>query len=159
MSKIHRWRKVLWIALGLAGLLGLGGVGMKWLFADAINQTINLTPQEFSDWVKLQIPSTAQNWKAYGEGFQDWYILARFELPAEELPAFLKANGLVPAPLDEPPEDVLNLSWFRPKAPLEVYELMSSDTKQASTASGFYPTVYVELAGPTVVLYIVAFDT
>lgn len=146
MSMTHQRRKVLWIVLGVVGLVGMGGMGILRLVANSFfsSRTTHLTPQEFSDWVKLYIPSTAQNWKAYGEGFQDWYIQVRFELSSEELPAFLKANGLVPTQLKQSPENALEQSWFSPKPPFEVYELESSETKQTSTASGFYPTVYVE---------------
>ncbi len=161
MSMTNQRRKILWIVLGVVGLVGMGGIGIFRLVADRIfnSQTANLTPKEFSDWVKLQIPPTVRNWKAYGQGFQDWYIQVRFELPAEELSAFLKANGLVPINFNQSPENLLKQSWFSPKPPFEVYQLKSSQTKQASTASGFYPTVYVEQHGSNVVVYIAAFNT
>lgn len=153
-------RKLLWIVLGVIVLSLLSYWGLH-AAADAIFSSTPTTPtaQEYSDWVKLEIPSTAQNWKAYGEGFMDWYVQARFEIKPEELASFLQKNNLERIHLNQPPENALKQSWFNPKAPLEVYQLISSQTQQASTASGFYPTVYVERNDPTIVVYIIAFNT
>lgn len=142
----------------LALLLGYWGLRSA---AVAIFSDNSATPTaaEYADWVKLEIPPAAQNWRAYGQGFQDWYIQARFELPPEELPGFLSGNNLVRVNLPQPPENVYKQSWFDPQPPLEVYELKSSETQQSSTTSGFYPTVYIKRGGPTLVVYIIAFDT
>jgi hypothetical protein len=155
-------RRILLIVLGMLVVLALAGYWILRSIAIAVFSSDSATPTaaEYAAWVKLEIPATVQNWRSYGEGFQDWYVQARFELPLEELPKFLNDNKLELAPnLTQPPENVFKQSWFDPKPPLEVYELKSSETQQASTASGFYPTVYLERSGSIIVVYIVAFDT
>jgi hypothetical protein len=154
-------RKALWVIGGVvvAGLI-MGIAALRALSSNVL-ATSKGTPnaQQFSDWVKLAIPPTAQNWQAYAEGFQDWLVQARFELNPAELEGFLRQNQLVPISETAPPDNPLKQSWFRPGPTLEVYGLKPSDTQQAATASGFYPLVYIERNNRVVVVYITAFDT
>lgn len=154
-------RKALWVIGGVvvAGLL-MGIAAFRSLFSSPFT-TRRGTPnaQQFSDWVKLAIPPTAQNWQSYAEGFQDFLVQARFELNSTELEGFLQKNNLVKSSDTAPPDNALKQSWFRPGPTLEVYELKPSQTQKASTTSGFYAKVYVERKGGSVVVYIVAFDT
>ena len=154
-------RKTLLIVLGVLGLALLVGFFILRSIGIAIFSSSSETPTaaEYSAWVKLEIPAAAQNWNAYGEGFMDWFVQARFELPPEELPGFLNANKLELSSENDLPQNVFKKDWFNPKGPLEVYQLPSPDTVQGQTASGFYPTVYIERNGATVIVYITAFTT
>ncbi len=152
------------LLLALGGIVLLGLVGY-WMFRSLTasvfsNNTAFPTSAEYAAWVGLRIPATAQNWQSYAEGFQDWFVQARFELSPEALPRFLSENNLVRAPeLNGPPQNLLKQDWFNPRPPLEVYQLRSSQTQQARTASGFYPTVYIERGPSSIVVYITAFNT
>lgn len=158
----RRQRTRLLFALAGVVLLGLAGY---WMFRSLTapvfsNNTAFPTSMEYAAWLGLRIPATAQNCQSYAEGFQDWFVQARFELPPEALPRFLSENNLMRAPeLNGLPQNQLKQDWFNPKPLLEVYQLRSSQTQQARTASGFYPTVYIERGPSSIVVYITAFNT
>jgi hypothetical protein len=158
-GKINR-RKALWVVGGVvvAGLL-MGLAALRSLSSGLFSTSkVVPTAPEFSKWTGLQIPGSGQNWQAYAEGWQDWFVQARFEMPASELAGFLQGNNLEPSSDTGPPDNPLKQSWFKPGS-VEVYEVRASAAGQASTKTGFYPKVYVENKGSTVVIYITAFNT
>jgi predicted PurR-regulated permease PerM len=118
------------------------------------------TAQQYSEWVGLWLTDDVQNFQAYGEGWQDWLVEARFELPASTLPEFLERNGFVSSESQSLVESSYKLEWFTSTAPLEHYEIKPSPDSAASTSTGFYPSVWLDTAdSESVVVYIKANDT
>jgi hypothetical protein len=118
------------------------------------------TATQYSEWVGLWLPADVQNFQAYGEGWQDWLVEARFEMSTSELTEFLERNTLQPSDLEISLESNYKLEWFSSKARLEVYQLGPLPNQAASTSTGFYPTFWIDQTNSgTVIVYIKANDT
>jgi hypothetical protein len=118
------------------------------------------TPTEYSQWVGLWLPDDVANFQAYGEGWQDWLVEARFELTASQFAEFLERNAFVQSEIYSVPESSYKLEWFASTKALEYYEIKSSPESSASTLAGFYPSVWVDkLHADKIIVYIRAFDT
>jgi hypothetical protein len=151
MNPVHnRPQKPIRIVLVVFGLALLTGLGFAWYTVSGMassvfsTRTDSPTVTAFSDWVKLKLPASTRNWQAHAEGFQDWLVQARFELPVSDVPAFLVANRLQRLPGASRPQNVLKLPWFNPVHALEAYKLRPVSDEQVTTPSGFYPTVFLE---------------
>ncbi len=115
MGKVRSWLVFLSVLAGM-GILAVGAFVLLLgggLFASSHREP---SPAQLEQWIHVKVPASASAYRSYAEGWQDWMILARFELPSSELAPFLEANRLEPAghhvgsfekaPLDQ--------EWFRP---------------------------------------------
>lgn len=118
------------------------------------------TATQYSEWVGIWLPENVQNFQAYGEGWQDWLVEARFEIPASELAKFLERNKLQQSDLESDLESSYKLEWFSATAKLEQYEIKPLPDQAAQTATGFYPSFWLDKTNSDrVIVYIKAFDT
>jgi hypothetical protein len=121
------------------------------------SDTASPTASQYSEWVGLWLPEGVQNFQAYGEGWQDWLVEARFEMPTSQLPEFLERNKLQLGDSVNSLESNYKLEWFSSKAKLESYELISSSEGVPSTSTFFYPSVLLDTSSPEkIIVYIVA---
>ncbi len=125
------------------------------------SDTSTPTASQYSEWVGIWLPQDVQHFQAYGEGWQDWLVEAKFEMSAAQLPEFLERNKLQPSDLEGDLESSYKLEWFSAKSTLEQYEVKPSPESAGSTTStGFYPAIWVDDANSDkVTIYIKAFDT
>lgn len=153
-----------WIIGVVSGvILAFIGMGLWGLFS--VNQLFknsSAAPTQggFVKWVGVKVPAEATQFRAYAEGWQDWIVEARFELPNTRVAGFLAENGLVRTEPSNGLESSLKQAWFSSSATLERYELESLPEKAASLPSGFYPTVWLDASKPSITtVFIRAFDT
>lgn len=133
----------------------------RWAVNDLF-ETEKVTPTagQYSEWVGLWLPANVQNFQAYGEGWQDWLVEAKFELSAAEFAEFVERNNLQLLDVQSVVETGYDLEWFQSSKVLEQYEIKPLPESSASTATGFYPSVWVDTSSPDrVTIYIKAFDT
>jgi hypothetical protein len=93
-------------------------------------------------WIDLWIPPGASGYRSHAESWQDWVVLATFELPAAELPAFLTRNQLIasaavaPVPPSKQP-------WFQPPADARTYTPAPSASDAAKKPSRFAKVYWI----------------
>jgi hypothetical protein len=159
VSRIFKPYKNFLIALGV--VLILLGVGFVLLTRWAVNdlfESSTATPSatEYAAWTGMWLPNNLQNFQAYAEGWQDWFIEAHFEILPADLPEFLGRNNLQRINSDGTLSSSFDLEWFTPTDKLEAYEIKPG----GSTSTGFYPTIWLDQTSPDrVIVYIKAFDT
>jgi hypothetical protein len=118
------------------------------------------TASQYSAWVSLWLPQDVQNFQAYGEGWQDWLLEARFEITASQVPEFLERNKLQRIDAETLPESSYGLEWFRAAGRLEHYQIGPLPNSAGSTPTGFYPRIRVDPSKPdNFTIYIKARDT
>jgi hypothetical protein len=121
------------------------------------SDTASPTASQYSEWVGIWLPKDVQNFQAYGEGWQDWLVEARFEMPASELSEFLERNKLQRGDSVTGLESNYKLEWFSSKAKLESYGIIPLEEGIASTPTFFYPCVLLDTSSPEkIIVYIVA---
>jgi hypothetical protein len=121
------------------------------------SDTVTPTASQYSEWVGIWLPKDVQNFQAYGEGWQDWLVEAKFEMPASQLSEFLERNKLQPGDSVIGLESNFKLEWFSSTAKLESYTIMPSSEAVPSTPTFFYPSVLLDTSNPEEVrVYIVA---
>lgn len=126
----------------------------------------DLKPAELEQWIGLDLPSSAINMRSHAEGFQDWQVFVRFEMPEGDVKEFLRINKLEPQsdPKTQLSNTDLERDWWTPdgstKPRLFVPKLMLEGTPQPSTKTGFYPTIQIsELDSGQVLIFVNAFNT
>jgi hypothetical protein len=164
----HRTLSISMVAGGLTGVIG------SWLllvahFSDGLFNTStkeNMTAPQLEQFIGLDIPSSATNLKSHAEGFQDWQVRVRFEMPKAEVKAFLKINNLEPEreTITSFFNEDLERDWWTPNTntPPEMFILKPKpgSNVQRQTKTGFYPTIQlVDLPDGNVSVYIMAFNT
>jgi hypothetical protein len=118
------------------------------------------TLTQYRDWVGLWLPDDTQNFQAYGEGWQDWLIEARFELSASAFTKFVARNNLEKVASQNLTESSYGLEWFTSTVRLEAYSLKALPESAVSTSTGFYPTIWVDDTTPDkTIVFIRANDT
>jgi hypothetical protein len=134
------------------------------LFSDSTQE--NMTVQQLEQWIGLDFPSSASNLRSHAEGFQDWQVFVRFEMPKADVKAFLRINKLEPEsdPNTQLSNTDLERDWWTPdgstKPKLFVSKLMLEGTPQPSTKTGFYPTIQIsDLNDGQVLIFVNAFNT
>jgi hypothetical protein len=164
----HRTLSISMIAGGLIGLVA-SWLTLVALFSDGLfstNTQEDLTAPQLEQWIGLDFPSSASNMRSHAEGFQDWQVRVRFEMPKAEVEPFLKTNNLEPE--TETTTSFLNedlkKDWWTPNTnkPPRMYsfKLKTGATIQTQTKTGFYQTIQiVDLPDGNVIVYIMAFST
>lgn len=125
-------------------------------------ETDKVTPtaSQYAEWVGLWLPGNVQNFQAYGEGWQDWLVEAKFELSSSEWTEFVERNNLQSSASESSLESSYQLEWFASGVALEQYKIKSLSESAVSTATGFYPTIWIDSSVPDkVTVYIKAFNT
>jgi hypothetical protein len=140
-------------------------VGFVYVSIRAVNdlfETDKVTPTagQYAEWVGIWLPENTQNFQAYGEGWQDWLVEARFEMSTADLDEFLERNNLQPSELEVIPNSSYQPEWFASSATLEVYEIKPLPNQAASTTTGFYATFWLDKTNvDKVIIYVKANDT
>jgi hypothetical protein len=164
----QRTRLLSMIAGGIAGLAVFGVVIVLLLSEGLFSTTIqdDFKPAELEKWIGLYFPSSAINIRSHAEGFQDWQVFVRFEMPKADVKAFLRINKLEPE--SDPNTHLTNADlvrdWWTPdgttKPRLFVPKSEPGATTKGNTKTGFYPTIQIsDLEGGLVTVYISAFNT
>jgi hypothetical protein len=164
----HRTFSISMIAGGLTGVLA-SWVAVVALFSDGLfstNTREDMTATQLEQWIGLDFPASASNIRSHAEGFQDWQVRVRFEMPKAEVEPFLKTNNL------EPEREIitsffnedLERDWWTPNTntPPNMFtlKLKTGTSIQTQTKTGFYPTIQlVDLPDGNVTVYIMAFNT
>lgn len=159
---VTKHRRRLATILGILLLLGAVFSYRAIRSLDDLFETRKASPTavEYANWVGLWLPESVEDFQAYAEGWQDWLIEARFEMPEPDLTAFLANNSLQASKLETRPESAYKLEWFQTSAELSYYELRSEPEKANATKTGFYPSIWIApLEGDRVIVFILAFDT
>lgn len=162
VSFIKKHRRILIIAFTVTVLLIAGFVYVSIRAVNTLFETDKVTPTatDYSQWVGLWLPDDVANFQAYGEGWQDWLVEARFELTPSQFAEFLGRNAFVRSEVQSFPESSYKLEWFSSKNRLEHYEIKSSPESAVSTSTGFYPSMWVDTStADKVIVYISTFET
>jgi hypothetical protein len=164
----YRMLSISMVAGGLIGVIG-SWLLLVALFSDGLFNTStkeNMTAPQLEQFIGLDIPSSATNLKSHAEGFQDWQVRVRFEMPKAEVEAFLKINNLEPEreTITSFLNEDLERDWWTPNtnSPPKMFILKpkAGSNVQTQTKTGFYPTVQlVDLPDGNVTVYIMAFNT
>jgi hypothetical protein len=164
----HRMLSISMIAGGLIGFVASWLVLVAFLSGGLFSNTIqdDLKPAELEQWIGLDFPSSASNMRSHAEGFQDWQVFVRFEMPKSDLQEFLRLNKLEPEsnPNTQLSNTDLERDWWKPdgstKPLLFVPKVKLEGTPQPSTKTGFFPTIQVsDLEGGRVLVFVNAFNT
>jgi hypothetical protein len=163
----QRTRLLSMIAGGIAGLAVFAIVIVLMLSEGLFSTTIqdDLKPAELEKWIGLDFPASASNMRSHAEGFQDWQVFVRFEMPKADVKAFLRINKLEPESntITSFSNDDVKNDWWKPETKVfKVFKPMVKDgaETQPQTKTGFYPTIQIsELEGELVTVYISAFNT
>jgi hypothetical protein len=156
------------IAGGIGGFILLAAVILFVLQDGLFSTTVqdDLKPAALEQWIGLDFPASASNMRSHAEGFQDWQVFVRFEMPKSDLPEFLRLNKLEPElnPNTHLANADLERDWWTPdgttKPRLFVPTGKPGAETQPSTKTGFYPTIQIsDLEGDLVTVYISAFNT
>jgi hypothetical protein len=163
----QRTRLLSMIAGGIAGLAVFAIVIVLMLSEGLFSTTIqdDLKPAELEKWIGLDFPASASNMRSHAEGFQDWQVFVRFEMPKADVKAFLRINKLEPESntITSFSNDDVKNDWWKPET--KVFKVFKPMVKvgtetQPQTKTGFYPTIQIsELEGELVTVYISAFNT
>lgn len=103
------------LALSVALALGLGPLGSACEGASPLAERKDQPSADaLGKWVDVWIPPSASGYRSFAESWQDWVVLARFELPRGELATFLDRNHLVER--DAQPAPQTKQPWFAPAA-------------------------------------------
>jgi hypothetical protein len=150
-------------ALGVVVSLAVIFVFITDIFKSSTQE--NMTAQQLEQWIGLDLPSSTTNLHSYAEGFQDWQVFVRFEIPKADVKEFLRINKLEPESntITSFSNDDVKKDWWKPETKMfKVFKPMvkvGAET-QPSTKTGFYPTIQIsELEGDQVTVYISAFNT
>lgn len=157
-----RYKAVLLVTGALILLLGIAYFFVARWAVNSLFESDTATPNatEYAGWTGIWLPDDVRNFQAYAEGWQDWLVEARFELSSRNLPEFLERNNLQRVEPDYQPESHFDLEWFQSENELEVYEIVPSSESASSTATGFYPTFWIDTSNPDkITVYIKAFNT
>ena len=163
-------RRTLTISMIVGGLIGVAAsfVALIAFLSDGFFSTRseeNLSAPQLEQWVGLDLPSSATNLHSYAEGFQDWQVFVRFEMPKSDLNEFLRVNKLEPESntITYFSNDDVKKDWWKPELnKSQVFKPMVKDEAetQPTTKTGFYPTIQIsELENGLVTVYISAFNT
>ena len=134
------------------------------LFATTVQD--DLKPAELEKWIGLDFPSSASNMRSHAEGFQDWQVFVRFEMPKSDVKEFLRVNKLEPEP--NPNTHLANADleqdWWTPDGTTKPFLFVPTGKPGAETQpitkTGFYPSIQIsELEGDKMMVYISAFNT
>jgi hypothetical protein len=163
----QRTRLLSMIAGGIAGLAVFAVVIVLMLSEGLFSTTIqdDLKPAELEKWIGLDFPSSAINIRSHAEGFQDWQVFVRFEMPKADVKEFLRINKLEPElnTITSFSNDDVKKDWWKPETKVfKVFKPMVKDgaETQPTTKTGFYPSIQIsELEGELVAVYISAFNT
>jgi hypothetical protein len=159
---VKKYRRT--IILGLIILL-VAMAGLVYFSIRTVNDLFETdkvmpTASQYAEWVGLWLPGNVQNFQAYGEGWQDWLVEAKFELSVSEWSEFMERNKLQSNDLEIGLESSYQLEWFSSGAKLEVYQIEPLPNQAASTSTGFYATFWLDKTNSgTVVVYVKANDT
>jgi hypothetical protein len=159
---IKKYRRAIIISFVVIALLFAGSVYFAIRAVNDLFETSKVTPTapEYAEWVRVWLPESTRDFQAYGEGWQDWYVEARFDIPVSELPEFISKNKLQRSEASDVPKSQFDLEWFRPTGKLEAYELIPAPDAALMTTTGFYPSFWIDRSdAEQVIVYIVAFDT
>jgi hypothetical protein len=164
----HRMLSISMIVGGLLGVVASWVIFFA-LFSDGFFNTRteeNLTAPQLEQWIGMDFSSSATNLHSYAEGFQDWQVFVRFEMPKSDVKEFLRINKLEPESntITYFSNDDLKKDWWKPETntPPQVFKPMVKDgtETQPTTKTGFYPSVQIsDLKGGLVTVYISAFNT
>jgi hypothetical protein len=163
----QRTRLLSMIAGGIAGLAVFAFVIVLVLSEGLFSTTIqdDLKSVELEKWIGLEFPSSAINMRSHAEGFQDWQVFVRFEMPKADVKAFLRINKLEPESNTNKSflNDDVKKDWWKPETKVfKVFKPMVKDgaETQPTTKTGFYPSIQIsEFQGGLVTVYISAFST
>jgi hypothetical protein len=163
----QRTRLLSMIAGGITGLV-IFTVVIFFVLSDGLFSTStqdDLKPAELEQWIGLDFPSSASNMRSHAEGFQDWQVFVRFEMPKADVKNFLRVNKLEPesnAITSFSKDDVMK-DWWKPETKsFQIFKPMVKDgaETQPQTKTGFYPSVQIsDLENGLVTVYISAFNT
>jgi hypothetical protein len=159
---LNKHRRALFITGSVMLLLVIGFYALALYSVRTLFDSDSATPtaRQYSEWVGLWLPEDMENFQAYGEGWQDWLVEARFELTVSQLAEFLERNNLQRNDSETLPESSYGLEWFRATGRLETYEIKPSPSSAVSTSTGFYPSIWVNSSEiEKITVYIKAFDT
>lgn len=165
LRRVPLWAKIVTIAFVV--LAGVGIFLTSWVANDIFKTTVleDIEAPKLEAWIGLDFPDSLSGLRSHAEGWQDYQVFVRFEMPTRELEGFLKRNTLEPTPnLVYALENTsLEKAWWKPEALKQatMYHLKSSsDTVQPSTKTFFYPTVVIgPSTGDSVTVYVYAFNT
>jgi hypothetical protein len=118
-----RW--LWWLIGALAGFIVvcaiIGVLGWRWLASSPLlgGEQENLTKAQIESLGRIQLPPSAAGIHARAGGFQDRFILIRFDMLPAELDAFLKATRYTPSistATTIPFQSISNdAPWWRPQ--------------------------------------------
>jgi hypothetical protein len=151
----------LWILLTICAMaLGGGGVWLLLRGADAVFEGRKAAPSaaELARWVGVWLPPEPSHWQSYAEGWQDWQVVARFELTTSQRDEFLQRNHLEPQPPTTPStsaQALLQRTWFAPSATARTY---TTAAVEPGAATGFTSTAWIDEHGDTATVFLYAFD-
>lgn len=120
MGKVRSWLVFLSVLAGM-GILAVGAFVVLLGGSFIASSEREPNPAELEQWIGVKVPTRATAYRSYAEGFQDWVILARFELSSSELAPFLAANRLEPEENEDAVKAPLDQQWFRPAADAQAY--------------------------------------
>lgn len=159
----QRTRLLSMIAGGISGLLVFAAV-ILFVLSDGFFGTStqdDLKPAQLEKWIGLDFPVSTSNMRSHAEGFQDWQVFVRFEMPRSDVKEFLRVNKLEPESNTSFLNDEVNLDWWKPetKNP-KVFKPMVKVGTQPQTKTGFFPSIQIsDFEGDQVTVYIRAFST
>jgi hypothetical protein len=160
MQRKRRWLWILMAAVSVTGLALAGAV----IYAGATmfdTRRPAPTAPELEKWIGVKVPAGATGYQSYVEGFQDWMLLARFELPSSELAPFLAANRLEPAPDKTSAPTAETQAWFRPSQRAQAHAPTRLPDGHADAPAGPDPadltTVWTEPVGDRVIVHLYSF--
>jgi hypothetical protein len=163
----QRTRLLSMIGGGIAGLAVFAIVIVLLLSEGLFSTTIqdDLKPAELEQWIGLDFPSSAIDIRSHAEGFQDWQVFVRFEMPKADVKEFLSVNKLEPESntITTFSNDDVKKDWWKPEMnKSQVFKPMVKDgtETQPQTKTGFYPSIQISiLENGLVTVYISAFNT
>ncbi len=162
LTFIKKYKRTLLIALAVLVLLFAAFIYVATRAVNDLFESEKVTPtaSQYSEWVGLWLPENVENFQAYGEGWQDWLVEAKFELSAAEFAEFVERNNLQLLGERSGVETGYDLEWFYSANALEQYDITPLPESASSTPTGFYPTIWIDDSNPEkVIVYIKAFDT
>jgi hypothetical protein len=162
LAFIQKYKRLVLVTLAVFVLLFAAFTYLSLRAVNDLFETGKVTPTttQYSEWVGIWLPETVENFQAYGEGWQDWLVEAKFELSSSDLNEFLERNQLQSRELETRLESSYQLEWFTSANALEQYEIKPLSGSAAPTSTGFYPSVWMDTSNPdSVVVYIKANDT
>ncbi len=162
MQPKRRW---LWLLVAAASVVGLALAGAVIYAGATMFDTRRPAPAapELAQWIGVKVPASATGYQSYVEGFQDWMLLARFELPSSELAPFLATNRLEPAPDKTSAPLTETQAWFRPGERAQAHAPARLPDGHPDKPAGPDPadltTVWTESSGERVIVHVYSFTT